>query len=277
VCSVGLLRSTNDVFGVPQLYNPNVLGNFISYALVAAGFAFMPRNALFKAGVLLMLFGFAMCTFSKASWLLAPLGVILNTLNIRKFILPFLLILLVVGALVLLSDFGAIIDLAYKTVELKLAVSVDQENAGGSSYMRLGFFISSMQSLVEYPFGIGLKNFAELHHSHARELGALYTESDSPHTAFGFVAIQAGWIGVALFVVIVTRVIRTLRAMYGPSSRLVYPIITGMILVSVFYQIEIITQPFIYLVTAAGLAYARMTDSRVDDSILDLARGPVAI
>jgi hypothetical protein len=43
--------------------------------------------------------------------------------------------------------------------------------------------------------------------------------------------------------------------LYPRFSRLAFPIIIGMVLVSVFYQIEFITQPFIYLVLAASLAF----------------------
>jgi len=254
VCALGLIASTNGVFGVPQLYNPNVLGNFIAYALIAAGFVFMPRGALFKSFVLLPLFGFGMCTFSKATWLLCPLGVYLNLLSSRKITVPLVLGAVVIAVVLAFTSWEDIYEVASQTIELKLTVSLDQGQAGGSSYMRLGFFLSSMQTLIEYPFGIGLKNFALYHHTHMRELGALYTDSDSPHQALGFAAVQAGWIGVALFFWIVVRVLNALRTLYGKASRLAFPIIIVMVLVSVLYQIEFMTQPFIYLVLAASLA-----------------------
>jgi hypothetical protein len=254
VCALGLLASNNDVFGVPQLYNPNVLGNFIAYALVAAGFLFMPGGALFKAVTLLPLFAFGMCTFSKATWLLAPLGVYLNLLSSRRVTVPLFLGAIVVSVVLAFTSWGDLYDIVSRTIELKLTVSLNQDQAGGSSYMRLGFFLSSMQTLFEYPFGIGLKNFALYHHTHMRELGGLYTDSESPHQALGFAAVQAGWMGVALFIWIVFRVLSALRNLYTRSSRLAFPIITVMVLVSVFYQIEFITQPFIYLVLAASHA-----------------------
>jgi hypothetical protein len=263
VCVFGLLASSNEVFGVPQLYNPNVLGNFIAYALIAAGFVFMPRGALFKACVLLPLFAFGMCTFSKATWLLAPAGVYLNLLSSRKITVPLALAAVVVAAVLSFTSWGDIYEVASKTIELKLTVSLGESNDGGSSFMRLGFFLSSMQTLLEYPFGVGLKNFALYHHTHMRELGDLYWKSESPHQALGFAAVQAGWIGVALFIWIVARVLKALRGLFTQTSRLAFPIVCGMVLVSVFYQIEFMTQPFIYLVLAASLAIQDQTPARL--------------
>lgn len=240
-------------FGLPVLYDPNIVGNFIGYAMICLGFAFMPRQILFRSSVLAGLFVFALFTFSKASWVLALLGLYVNAININRWHFA-----LVVGCVLVASvffvDWPHLVTLASDAIDLKLAASVGADGSGGTFNMRVGFFLSSIYSLVDYPLGIGLRNFTFLNETYARLLGSNFFETESPHTAVGFVAVQAGWLGLALLVVIFYKVIDAVFLLYGSPSTGIRLALIGMLLTSIFFQIEFLTQPFIYLVLAAAIA-----------------------
>jgi hypothetical protein len=255
ICVQNWIRSPDPsfFFGLPVLYDPNVVGNFISYALISLGFAFMPRRLLFKAGAIAALFAFALFTFSKAAWLLAIAGSYVNAVTVSKWRLA--LGLAVLGGVSLaFVDWGHIFLLVSDAIDIKLASSLGEDGSGGTATMRLGFFISSMLSLVDYPLGIGLKNFTFLNERYIHVLGRYFAETESPHTAVGFVAVQAGWVGMVLLVFICHNVYRAMRQLYGAPRLGIRLTLIGMMLVSIFFQIEFLTQPFIYLVLAAGIA-----------------------
>lgn len=243
-------------FGFPVLYNPNVIGNFISYALICLGFAFMPRRVAVKWSLAAVLFVFALFTFSKASVLLALFGLYVNTVKVSKWRLVAALCVLV-AAFFAFANWQHVFELVSTAIELKLASSVGTSTSGGTLDMRFGFFRTSMYSLMDYPFGVGLKHFQELNESYADRLGNYYFESQSPHTALGFAAVQAGWIGVGLLVVIFRNVVRALFTLYGTPRIGLRVVLVLMLVISILFQIEFITQPFIYLVLAAALALRR--------------------
>jgi hypothetical protein len=255
ICVQNWIRSPDPsfFFGLPVLYDPNVVGNFIGYAFISLGFAFMPRRLLFKGSAIAALFAFALFTFSKASWLLAIAGTYVNTITVSKWRLVLGLASLA-GLSLAFVDWGHIFLLVSDAIDIKLASSVGQDGSGGTATMRLGFFIASMWSLVDYPLGIGLKNFTFLNERYVHELGSYFAETESPHTAVGFVAVQAGWVGMLLLVLICHNVYRAMRELYGAPRLGIRLTLIGMMLVSIFFQIEFLTQPFIYLVLAASLA-----------------------
>ena len=119
--------------------------------------------------------------------------------------------------------------------------------------MRLSFLISSIYALYDYPLGVGLKNFWALNHTYAHVLQE-YFDSESPHMAFGYAIVQAGWAGLILLGFIYYRVIAALFALYNAPRLLTKVSLVVMISISVLFQIEFMTQPFIYLVLAAALA-----------------------
>jgi hypothetical protein len=245
-------------FGLPVLDNPNVIGNFIGYAMICLGFAFMPRGLAVKGSALLALFVFAMFTFSKASWLLALGGMYLNAMRFNRWLL---LLVIVVAAAIAVSvlDLKLIFDMVSNAIDLKLSASVGDDTTGGTLDMRIGFFQTSMYSLFDHPFGVGLKNFWLLNRSYEDVLGSRFFESESPHMALGYAAVQAGWIGIALLCVITYRVMTALFSLYSAPSLGTRAALFGMILISILFQIEILTQPFIYLVLASAMAQAEAT------------------
>ena len=223
-------------FGMPVLYDPNVAGNFISYAMISLGFAFMPRQMLIKGGALALLFAFALFTFSKASWLLAIAGFYANSMTMSKWRLA-LAVLILAAASLAFVDWAHVLKLVSDAIDIKLASSVGEDGSGGTATMRLGFFISSMLSLVDYPLGIGLKNFTFLNEHYVHVLGSYFAETESPHAAVGFAAVQAGWVGLILLGVIFYNVTRNLYLLYGTPRVGIRIALVAMLLVSIFFQI----------------------------------------
>lgn len=240
-------------FGLPVLYNPNVIGNFIGYAFICLGFAFMPRSVAYRLTIACALFVFALFTFSKASWLLALLGIYINATSISRWKL---LAVVVLAAAVSFAfvDWGHVIKLVTDAIDLKLESSVGNDQSGGTFYMRLGFFMSTVYALFDYPIGMGLRNFPLVNDTYARALGPLYFPTNSPHTAVGFVCAEAGWVGLGILVIVLYRVATALRGMFAARDALTSSVVVAMLLISILFQIEFFTQPFMYLVLAAGVA-----------------------
>jgi len=255
LAALAVMRSPDPsfFFGLPVLYDPNVVGNFVGYALICLGLSFMPRSATSRIAMLFALFTFAMFTFSKASWVLALLGLYINAATMNKWRLAAIIVVAAMASLAFV-DWGHVLTLATDAIDVKLASSVGSDQSGGTFYMRLGYFISSAYALVQYPLGIGLRNSPFVNDTYARALGNLYFPTDSPHTAVGFVCAQAGWVGLAVLAVVFRRVASSLRSMYAARDIGTSSVVAVMLLVSVFFQIEFFTQPFIYLVLAAAIA-----------------------
>ena len=192
-------------------------------------------------------------TFSKAAWILAALGIYINFASMNKWRLSVIAAVAAAGSFAFV-DWSHVLMLATDAIDLKLAASLGSYQAGGTFYMRLGFLVSSVYALFQFPLGIGLKNFPYVNDTYARALGYLYFPTDSPHTAVGFVCAQAGWVGLGIFALVLYRVSRSLRSMYAARDFGTSSVVVTMLLVSSFFQIEIFTQPFIYLVLAAAAA-----------------------
>lgn len=254
LCVLAVFRSTDPTyfFGLPVLYNPNVVGNFISYAFISLGFAFMPRAPLAKGTLIAALFGFAMFTFSKATWILSVLGLYINALRIKLWQLS-LLALVLVGAFFAFTDWAHILGLLATAIDIKLAAAVGDDTEAGSFFVRFSFLITCIYALYDYPLGVGLKNFWPLNHMYAH-VHTMFFDSQSPHQALGYMIVQAGWVGLILFGVILYRAIEALFVLYNAPRLGIKAGLIGMILISVMFQIEFMTQPFIYLVFAAACA-----------------------
>lgn len=239
-------------FGLPVLYDPNVVGNFISYAMIALGFGFMSRGLLVRGGLVAALFGFALFTFSKASWLMSIGGLYINAVRVKLWkILSAALFL--VGLSFFFVDWAQIYALVTTAIDMKATAAVGTDQEGGSVVMRLSFFVSSIYALFDYPLGVGFKNFWDLNYSYAYVHD--YFDSASPHMAFGYSIVQGGWAGLILLGYIYTRVLQALFRLYESPALLTRLALVFMITISMLFQIEFITQPFIYMVLAAALAH----------------------
>jgi hypothetical protein len=238
-------------FGLPVLYDPNVVGNFISYAMIALGFGFMPKGLLVRGGLAAALFGFALFTFSKASWLMSIAGIYINAVRVNLWkVLAAALAL--VGLSFFFVDWVQIYTLVVTAIDMKMTAAVGSDQEGGSLLMRLSFFISSVYALFDYPLGVGLKNFWDLNYSYAYVHD--YFDSASPHMAFGYSIVQGGWAGLILLGYVYARVLLALFRLYDSPALLTRLSLILMITISMLFQIEFITQPFIYMVLAAALA-----------------------
>src|SRR5258708_39406346 len=104
-----------------------------------------------------------------------------------------------------------------------------------------------MYALNDYAVGVGLKNFWALNQTYAHAQQE-YCDSESPHMAFGYAIVQAGWAGLIVLGFIYYRVLAAMFALYGTPRSLTKVSLVAMITISILFQIEFMTQPFIYLV-----------------------------
>jgi hypothetical protein len=72
--------------------------------------------------------------------------------------------------------------------------------------------------------------------------------------AFGYSIVQGGWAGLILLGYVYARVLLALFRLYDSPALLTRLSLILMITISMLFQIEFITQPFIYMVLAAALA-----------------------
>ncbi len=234
------------VGGLPVLFNPNVVANLIGYAFICI-ILLTNSNFRFINFLLVFLFSyFQFLTFSKAGWIMLIISwiQIVKFYKINKFIL--LVTFLSIFYLALKFEIFDLLNIAFET---KIAASVDSSEQVGSFTARLGFLKSSIMTLSQFPFGIGNHYFSQIHDEHAKDLGVLYLKSDSPHSAVGYLMISSGLLGLISFFYFIFINIRLITTKLKPIL-IHYKFFTIFLfihlLLSMFFQIELLTQPFIY-------------------------------
>jgi hypothetical protein len=236
------------LYGLPVLNDPNVVANLIGYAFI--GIALLANSKFRRIGIpLSLVFTFLQfLSFSKAGWMMMIFGWFLILISYRVSLKYIFLILFIINLAFIHYDVYIILKDA---LDLKLNAAVGAENEVGSFKGRQGFLLSSIMTFRDYPLGIGNHYFAQVHYQHAAALGSFYSESTSPHSAIGYLLISSGFIGISAFLFLVSRAVKVLGKISGRRGLALFTIkffIGIMLLLSCFFQIELLSQPFLYLV-----------------------------
>ena len=195
---VALLNPMNpDVLGVPQIFNPNVIGNVLAISIVMCSLVILHGRPVL--GVLLAVpaavIGFF--TFSKGTWLMCTFSVlacylalsalhathVAQTLRWGRYVSFAILAGLVYGV----YEFS---EVMWMIIEAKIVATDFEASAadGGSVSARWGLIVSSIHMFLMNPLlGIGVSNFEFVNRMLESELGDAFYDDDNPNSAWFYV------------------------------------------------------------------------------------------
>jgi hypothetical protein len=205
---VALLNPMNpDVLGVPQIFNPNVIGNVLAISIVMCSLIILHCRPVL--GVLLAVpaavIGFF--TFSKGTWLMCTLALLVCYLALTALQGPKVAWTLRWGRYVSYAVLAALVygafqfsELVWIIIEAKISATDFEASAaqGGSFSARWGLIISAIRMFLMNPFlGVGISNYEFVNRMLESELGDAFYDDDNPNSAWFYVL---GCMGLPAFV-----------------------------------------------------------------------------
>lgn len=205
---VGLLNPMNpDVLGVPQIFNPNVIGNVLAISIVMCSIVILHGRPVL--GMLLAVpaavIGFF--TFSKGTWLMCTFALLACYLALSALQGPKVAWTLRWGryaSYVVLAGlvYGAFqfSEVVWLIIEAKIAATDFEASAaeGGSFSARWGLIVSAIRMFLMNPLlGVGISNYEFVNRMLDTELGDAFYDDDNPNSAWFYVL---GCMGLPAFV-----------------------------------------------------------------------------
>lgn len=243
--------------GLPVLYNPNVVANIIGYCFLLIFILKRFNGISFVSSLILFVWltFFMFITFSKAGWIILLLSWVAFIIIFEIKSIPIVFFVILCHYLFSQYEVYSILNDALDT---KLNASISTTTQVGSFEARLGFLYSSVKSLLLFPFGIGSTHFYQIHLQNAKILGPdIYEFSTSTHSAIGYLMISNGFFGLLSFAYLLVSVIpifyRKYSSFWSKNSIFLY-IVFVILLLSSLFQIELISQPFFYLLISFRLS-----------------------
>jgi len=205
---VALLNPMNpDVLGVPQIFNPNVIGNVLAISTVMCSIIILHGRPVLGVllGVPATVIGFF--TFSKGTWLMCTLAVLACYLALTalqgskvawtvrwgRYVSYGILAGLIYGAF----QFSEVI---WIIVQAKISATDFEASAaeGGSFSARWGLILSAIQMFLMNPLlGVGISNYEFVNRMLESELGDAFYDDDNPNSAWFYVL---GCMGLPAFI-----------------------------------------------------------------------------
>lgn len=205
---IAMLNPMNpNVYGTLQIFNPNVIGNVLSVAIIFCSFIVLAGYPL--RGGLLAIFAaiLAFFTFSKASWLMSIFGLIACYLaltnlknsnsNLALKYGKYLTYLTFVGLLYTVYAYWDVISLI---VNAKIVATDFEASAveGGSFSARVGLMLSAFHMFLINPvLGVGISNFEHVNYLLQGDLGDAYYNDDNANSAWFYIL---GCMGLPAFI-----------------------------------------------------------------------------
>ena len=205
---VALLNPMNpDVLGVPQIFNPNVIGNVLAVSIVMCSLVILHCRPVL--GVLLAVpaavIGFF--TFSKGTWLMCTFAVLACYLALTALQRPKVDWTLRWGRYASYAVLAGLVygafqfsEVVWIIIEAKIAATDFEASAaeGGSFSARWGLIISAIRMFLMNPLlGVGISNYEFVNRMLESELGDAFYDDDNPNSAWFYVL---GCMGLPAFV-----------------------------------------------------------------------------
>lgn len=258
---VALLNPMNpDVLGTPQIYNPNVIGNALSVAVVLCSMAILQGYSVSGAVLAVVAAIIAFFTFSKGTWLMATLGLLACYFALRgtgqhasgrllkagKYVAC----LLFVGLFYVVYRYWDVISVV---VETKIAVTEFQSTAaeGGSFSARYGLILSAIRMFLMNPLlGVGISNYEVVNRMLRSDLGNDFYDDDNPNSALFYVLGCMGLPAFLLFVFVFHWFVKRLNMMARSLSRVHLPYaacVAAVFFIGASVQLEMLTAYYFWV------------------------------
>jgi len=264
-----------DVFGTPQIFNPNVIGNVLSVAVVLCSFVILKGHLTAGASLAVSAAAIAFFTFSKGTWLMSTLGLVACYLALhnnrhhaaRGVLLKYgkyLAYLVFLGLAYVIYEAWEIISVVVAT---KIAVTEFEATAaeGGSASARYGLIMSAVLMFLRNPLlGVGISNYEVVNREHQMVLGDDFYDDDNPNSAWFYVLGCMGLPAFLLFGYVFFWFVKRLHGIPFSSGkvRLMY---TGCVALVFFIggnvQLEMLTAYYFWVALGAvsGWTYVPRT------------------
>lgn len=233
----------DDVLGTVQIYNPNVIGNVITFSCFFLILPLLSNNVLFLPLLILLLI-IAFFTFSKAAWImiiitLLSIYIYLLSLNFNKHKKIFLsFIFLIIISIIIVSNLEIINLLVQSKINATdFSASASQ---GGSFSARSAFLESSLIMFLNNPiFGVGISNWEIAHIQNKQILFEDFYLDDNPNSAFFYVL---SCMGIICFVIYIQLILKFLYVFNKSVSSSILKFFAFLIvLISGNIQLEMLT------------------------------------
>lgn len=280
---VAILNPMNpDVWGAPQMHNPNVIGNVLAVAVFISSLIVLKKSQIVGSIIAVFAATLGFFTFSKGTWLMVVFGLVACliaisssapgkkhqfTARLGKFFSYSILIFLV-G---IVYEYWELISLV---VEAKIyATDFDASAAeGGSFSARVGLIVSAIKMFIMNPFvGVGISNYEYMNRLMQPELGEAFYDDDNPNSAFFYVlscmGLPAFILYVGVFVWFLSRV-SCLYQLAGYKKNFYVLICFFIFMIGGNVQVEMLTAYYYWVVIGIVNAYSSMaTKSKHTHSI----------
>lgn len=265
---LALLNPMNpDVLGTPQIFNPNVIGNVLSVAIVFCSFIIMAGYPVIAGVLALGAATIGFFTFSKGTWLMLLSGLLACYLALKSLDHRSAGAALKYGKYLAYAIFASFLYMVYanwETVSIifqaKIAATEFNASAaeGGSLSARAGLILAALHMFVMNPLlGVGISNYEHVNRLLQEELGSAYYDDDNPNSAWFYVLGCMGFPAAALFTIVFYWFMRRIYhiPLISRKNRIIYTLCIGTIfLIGGNVQLEMLTAYYYWV--AIGIAVA---------------------
>lgn len=232
-----------DVLGFVQIWNPNVVGNYIIHCVILI---LVLSEKLNKKIIIfcLSLLLFSFFTYSKASWIMIFILFISIFININKFQK---LIFLIVFGLLIIYNVESVLSIN-TLLNAKIDASRFGESAasGSSIGARIGLAYSGFLMFLENPFfGVGIGNFEIANDTLKSTLGKMYYKDDNANSLFFHYLGTTGIFGLCAVILLIFQYFKLLTSLV--KSKAVYIVILIFFGITINFQRELFTTNTMYL------------------------------
>jgi len=198
-----------DVLGIPQMFNPNVIGNCIGTSIFMCSMISLRGNKAFSGIMAFSLLMLSFFTYSKSAWIISLTAIAAFSLSftssfakisaVYKWVQLILFSLLVVVVLtIVIQNY----DLIYTIVNAKIQATQFASTAveGGSAAARFGLMLSAFYMFLSNPLlGVGISNYEIVNQRLRSDLGSLFYPDDNANSAFFYILGGMGLPAFAVF------------------------------------------------------------------------------
>jgi len=232
-----------DVLGFVQIWNPNVVGNYITHSFIVILVLSGKLNLRVISLIFILLIA-SFFTYSKASWIMIFLTFVVTFVNLNR--LYKFIVLIILAVLIGYNSEG--ITAISTLVNAKITASGFEGSAasGSSVGARLGLAYSGFLMFLKSPiFGIGIGNFEVLNDALKSTLGNMYYRDDNANSLFFHYLGTTGLIGLCAVILLIYEYFRLL--MVFVKSKTIYILTLIFFIITINFQRELFTTNTMYL------------------------------
>ncbi len=252
---VALLNPMNpDVLGVPQIFNPNVIGNVLAISIVMCSTIILQGRPVLGVVLAVPAAVIGFFTFSKGTWLMCTLAVLacylaLTALKGSKVAWSlrwgqYISYVILAGLVYGVFQFSEVVSII---IEAKIAATDFEASAaeGGSFSARWGLIIAAIQMFLMNPLmGVGISNYEFVNRMLESELGDSFYDDDNPNSAWFYVLGCMGLPAFVCFALVFYICIKFLNGVpiYSSKIRTFYVGLVGLVIfIGGNVQLEMLT------------------------------------